>query len=169
MLYLEYSHVCIWYSYKVDFFGFFPHLILRTVNNFHLKILAFYLGPPENLHMYVCLPVIGRKKAGISKYLACPTTPQNWMLSSSSYDNLSWAFTLPLLPNLRDSSTVYDSWKVEDLTTAALTLTRLFSRMYWWFVQRSPYKVSSNRTIWYNISLLSIFCTNIEQKIRLMF
>ena len=126
MLYLEYSHVCIWYSYKVDFFGVFPHLILRTVNNFHLKILAFYLGPPENLHMYVCLPVIGRKKAGISKYLACPTTPQNWMLSSSSYDNLSWAFTLPLLPNLRDSSTVYDSWKVEDLTTAALTLTRLF-------------------------------------------
>ena len=169
MLYLEYSHVRIWYSYKVDFFGFFPHLILRTVNNFHLKILAFYLGPPENLHMYVCLPVIGRKKAGISKYLACPTTPQNWMLSSSSYDNLSWAFTLPLLPNLRDSSTVYDSWKVEDLTTAALTLTRLFLRVYWCFVQRSPYKVSSNRTIWYNISLLSIFCTNIEQKIRLMF
>ena len=75
-------------------------------------MLAFSARP----RTYICLPVIGRKKALCLQL-------KNWTLSSFTYDNPR-AFTLPLSSSEISGTpnTVYDCWKVEDLSLALVFL-----------------------------------------------
>ena len=101
---------------EVDFFRALSSRYFTNLVKLSPKNTGFLSLPARELTYVLCLPVIGRKKARISKYLAsaCPSAQCSSELNAFQLflwqSFLSFYSSAPKSWNLRDSSTVYDSW-----------------------------------------------------------
>lgn len=127
---------------EVDFFRAFSSPYFTNLVKLSPKNTGFLSRPARELTYVLCLPVIGRKKARISKYLAsaCPTAQCSSELNAFQLflwqSFLSFYSSAPKSWNLRDSSTVYDSWVLKGRRSdygGSDAYSSFFFYVDWWF------------------------------------